>query len=178
MIRSLFAGKAMSGGLRLSVFTNDELDQIHQATLEVLQKTGIFVEDEEAIEIFHGGGAFISNSSSDDKESKVVRFPEFMVTEALQSAPSKFIACGRIPENDVTLESNRVGFTNFGEGIKVRDAKTGELRATVKEDIRDAARLVDAMEHIETYERAVLAHDVPSEVCAIHNAEASLTNTL
>ncbi len=171
MIRSLFAGKAMSGGLRLSVLTDDEFDQIHQATLEVLLKTGIFVEDEEAIEIFRTAGAFI------DKEKKVVRFPEFMVNDALQSAPSKFIACGRTPERDVSLEANRVGFTNFGEGIIVKCPKTGELRQTVKDDIRDVARLIDAMEHIETYERALLAHDVPSEVCALHNAEASLTNT-
>jgi len=41
----------------------------------------------------------------------------------------------------------------------------------------EAARLIDAMEHIETYERAVLSHDVPHEVCALHNAEASLTST-
>lgn len=171
MIRSLYAGKMMSGGMSLGVFTDDELEQIHLATLEVLRRTGVFVEDEDALEVFHGGGAIV------DKHTKVVRFPEFMITDALASAPSKYVACGRIPESDVVLESNRVSFTNFGEGIVVQDAQTGELRQTTKQDARDAARLIDALPHIETYERAVLSHDVPEEVCALHNAEASLTNT-
>lgn len=171
MKRGMYAGKHTSGGLSLNIFSDDEVDQIHQATLEVLQRTGIFVEDEEAVERFHANGAFV------DKKTKVVRIPERMVDDALRTAPSKFIAYGRIPESDVAMETNRVGFTNFGEGIVVKDAKTGELRETTKADCRDTARLIDAMEHIETYERAMLAHDVPHEVCALHNAEASLTNT-
>ena len=171
MARNLHAGKLMSGGLSLNILNNDELEQIHLATLEVMQKTGVFVEDEEALEVFHGGGATI------DKKTKVVHLPEYMVTDAVMSAPSKYLACGRIPESDVVLESNRVGFTNFGEGIVMKDAKTGELRKTYKSDARDAARLIDALENIDTYERAILSHDVPEEVCALHNAEASLTNT-
>ena len=171
MIRGLYAGKLMSGGLSLNILNNDELEQIHLATLEVMRKTGIFVEDEEALEVFHGGGAII------DKKTKIVHLPEHMVTDAVMSAPTQFVAFGRIPESDVVLESNRVGFTNFGEGIVVKDAKTGELRKTCKSDARDAARLIDAMEHIDTYERAVLSQDVPEQVCALHNAEASLTNT-
>jgi trimethylamine--corrinoid protein Co-methyltransferase len=171
MIRSLFAGKNLNGGIGLNMLTDDDLEQIHLATLEVLNKTGVFVEDETALEIFHSGGAMV------DKATKIVRFPEYMVTDAIASAPSKFVACGRIPENDVVLEANRVSFTNFGEGIVIKDAVTGELRRTNKQDARDAARLIDALDNIETYERAILSHDVPEPVCALHNAEASLTNT-
>lgn len=170
-MRSLYAGKMMSGGMSLGVFTDDELEQIHLATLEVLRRTGVFVEDEDALEVFHGGGAIV------DKKTKVARLPEFMISDALASAPSKYVACGRTPESDVVLESNRVTFTNFGEGIVCKDIQTGELRQSTKADCRDAARLIDALPHIDTYERAVHPHDVPVEVCALHNAEASLTNT-
>ena len=171
MIRSLYAGMLKRGGLGLEILTDDDLDQIHSATLEVLQRTGVFVEDETAREVFAGAGAVV------DPKTGVVRIPPHLVEEAARSAPSKFIACGRTPENDVVLESSRVTFTNFGEGIVIRDMQTGELRETTKDDARDAARLIDALDHIDTYERAVLSHDVPQEVCALHNAEASLTNT-
>ena len=57
MKRNLHAGKKMSGGFSLNVFTDDELYEIHLATLEVLEKTGLFVEDEEALDIFGGHGA-------------------------------------------------------------------------------------------------------------------------
>jgi len=171
MIRNLYAGKLKSGGLSLNILNDDELEQIHSATLEVLSRTGIFVEDEEALEIFHGAGAGV------DKKSKVVKIPPHLVEDAIRWAPSTFFAFGRSPAKDVVLESNRVTFTNFGEGIVIKDIHTGELRETTKNDAREAARLIDALEHIDTYERAILSHDVPHEVCALHNAEASLTNT-
>jgi trimethylamine:corrinoid methyltransferase-like protein len=43
MIRnqSLFAGKTRTSGLSLNFITEEELEDIHLATLEVLQKTGI-----------------------------------------------------------------------------------------------------------------------------------------
>jgi len=171
MMRSLYAGLVTSEGLGLKILADDELDRIHSATLEVLQRTGVFVEDETAREVFAGAGARV------DPKTGVVRIPPHLVEDAVRSAPSKFIACGRTPEKDVVLESSRVTFTNFGEGIVIRDIRSGELRETTKDDAREAARLIDALENIDTYERAVLSHDVPQEVCALHNAEASLTNT-
>lgn len=51
MRRNPPAGSRKSGGFGLEVFTEDELREIHLATLEVLSETGVFVEDEEALEI-------------------------------------------------------------------------------------------------------------------------------
>ena len=77
----------------------------------------------------------------------------------------------------MVLERNRVTFTNFGEGIKINDPYTGEHRETVKADVVNAARIVDYLDHLDTYERIMVSHDVPQETVSLHNAEASLTNT-
>ena len=53
MRRNLHAGKRHSGGLNLKVFTDDELDEIHLATLEVLKETGLLFDDDEALEQAH-----------------------------------------------------------------------------------------------------------------------------
>lgn len=171
MIRTLHAGKRLSGGFSLHVFTDDELHEIHLATLEVLQKTGVFVESEEARKVLKEGGATV------DPETRTVRFPPYLVEEAIRSAPSKFLAAGRVPESDVVLESNRVGFTNFGEGIMIVDPYSGEYRETRKQDLADAAVLIDYLDNIDVYERSMLSHDVPPETSPLHNAEASLVNT-
>ncbi len=171
MIRSIHAGSRQTGGFSLNVFNEEELEDIHLTTLEVLQKTGVFVGDEEAMEIYEGAGAIV------DRKTKVVKIPPLVVEEAIQSTPSKFIACGRTPKNDVVLERNRVTFTNFGEGIKIIDPYTGEYRDTVKADTANAARLVDYLDNLDTYERIMASHDAPMETIALHNAEASLTNT-
>ncbi|MCG8565987.1 MAG: trimethylamine methyltransferase family protein, partial [Desulfobacterales bacterium] len=171
MKRNSHAGRALSGGFSLNVFSDDEAYDIHLASLEVLEKTGVFVEDPEAIERFGDAGAFV------DKEKKMVRIPPYMVEDAIRSAPSKIVLAGRKPENDYVVENNRVGFTNFGEGIKIFDIDSGELRETLKKDVAMTAKMVDAMSEIDVYERAVGAHDVNPAVSPLHNAEAFLSNT-
>ena len=171
MKRNLHAGKKQSGGLGLKIFTDDELYEIHLATLEVLQKTGLFIEGEEALDILDGGGAVI------DPKKKVVKFPPYLVEDAIRSAPSKILLAGRNPKNDFVMENNRVGFTNFGEGVFIIDPYNGKLRETTKADVANSAKIVDYLSELDVYERAVGANDVPMETQQLHNAEAWLANT-
>ena len=171
MKRNLHAGKRQSGGLGLNIFTDDELDEIHLATLEVLENTGLFFEDEEALEVLDGGGALI------DKKNKIAKFPPYVVEDAIRSAPSKLLLAGRNPENDFVMESNRVGFTNFGEGVFIIDPYTGKHRETTKADVAASALIVDYLSDLDVYERAVGASDEPIESVQLHNAEAWLPNT-
>ena len=161
------------GSQRLSLngLTNDELDDIHRATLDVLEKTGIFIETDEALEVFDGAGAKI------DRKNKIVKIPAQLVEDAIQSAPSKILLAGRDPKHDKVLEVGRVHFTNFSEGIEVVDPFNGERRTPVKDDLAQAAKLVDYLDEIDVCEKAVGSSDVPREVLPLHNAEAMLTNT-
>jgi trimethylamine--corrinoid protein Co-methyltransferase len=171
MKRRSKVGIRRNSGFSLNVMTEDELNEIHLATLEVLKDVGVFVENDKALDLYEGGGCRV------DRHNKVVKIPHWVVEDAIQSAPSSFLACGRTPEHDVLLEDGRVTFTNFGEGIMFVDPYTGEHRETTKADIEKAARIIDSLEHVETYERCMCSHDKPPAVQAIHNAEASLTNT-
>lgn len=171
MKRNAHAGKISGGGFSLNTLTDDDAYDIHLASLEILEKTGIFVEDPEALDVFGDAGAEI------DRKKKIVKIKPYLVEDAIRSAPSKVILAGRKPEYDYLLENNRVGFTNFGEGIKIFDIHTGELRETVKSDVAETARMVDTMSEIDVYERAVGAHDVNPAVAPLHNAEAFLSNT-
>jgi trimethylamine--corrinoid protein Co-methyltransferase len=75
------------------------------------------------------------------------------------------------------LEDGRVGFTNFGEGIQVVDPYTGELHESLKKDVADCTRIIDALPEIDVVERPLGAHDAPPETAALHNAEAIFSNT-
>ncbi|NIO04030.1 MAG: hypothetical protein GTN74_05285 [Proteobacteria bacterium] len=171
MKRNLHAGKRQSGGFSLNVFTEDELYEIHLATLEVLQRTGIFVEDEVALEIFDGGGAEV------DRKAKIVKIPPYIVEDAVRSAPSKLFLAGRDPKNDIVLESNRVHFTGFAVAVQLLDPYTGEIRKPTKADIAAAAIMEDYLSEVDVNQKAMDALDVPQEVLALHNAEALFPNT-
>jgi trimethylamine--corrinoid protein Co-methyltransferase len=169
--RSPHAGRARSGGLSLNVFTPDEIDDIHLATLEVLERTGVFVEDDEPLDIFADGGCRV------DRETRVVRIPPHVVAESLAACPHSLLYCGRTPDRDFIVEPGRVTFTNFDEGIKYIDPYTGEYRDPTIADVANIARLVDAMSEIDGYESAVGATDVPTETYALHGLETALLNT-
>ena len=157
--------------LRLSNLTKDTLDDIHQATLEVLEKTGIFIETDEALGVFDGAGAEI------DRTHKIVKIPPQVVEDAIASAPSEILLAGRDARHDVELGTGRVHFTNFSEGIEVVDPFSGERRKPLKADLANAVKLVDYLDEIDVCEKAVGSSDVPPDVLPLHNAEAMLTNT-
>ena len=170
MKRNPFAGRKRSSGLSLNVFTDDEVQDIHLATLEVLERTGIWVELKEALDLYSDGGCVV------DRESSMVRIPPHVVEEAIASAPPTVVLCGRDPKNDIVVGAGRVGFSNFGEGIKVIDPTTGELRASTKHDLGEIARLVDALPEVDVFEMAVVSGDQPPETFSLHNHEAAIVN--
>jgi len=169
--RNLFAGRPRSGGLSVNVFTESELEEIHFASLEVLERAGVFVEDDEALDIFADGGCPV------DRETHMVRILPHVVEDAVRSAPSRYVLYGRDPKNDFVMEPGRVAFTNFSEGIRVIDVETGEYRDSTKKDVADIARLNDYLSEMDTHEIAVGAKDVPPETAAVHNTEVQLLNT-
>ena len=171
MKRNLHAGRNLNGGLSLNILTDNELEEIHLGTLELLEKTGLFIEDDRALDCFEEGGARV------DRAKKIAKIPPVLVEDAIRSAPSKVILYGRDPRHDIVLESTRVHFTNFSEGVMVNDPFTGENREPIKQDLVHAARVIDALPEIDFCEKALGAHDVPQETVPLHNAEAFLTNT-
>lgn len=171
MKRNLHAGKRLNNGLSLNILTEDELNQIHLGTIEVLDQTGVFVEDKKALAIFEENGAVV------DQDKKIVKIPPYLVEEAIRTAPSKVILAGRDPKHDLVLESNRVHFTNFSEGVKINDPCSGENRPPLKQDLVDTARVIDYLDEVDFCEKALGAHDVDQDAVHLHNAEAFLTNT-
>ena len=171
MKRNLHAGRPKSGGLSLNVFTEAEMDDIHLGSLEILERSGVWVEADDALDIFADGGCVV------DRETRMVRIPPYLVEESLRTCPPKSFLCGRDPEMDIVLEAGRVYVSNFDEGIMIVDTRTGEYRHPVLSDVREAARLVDALSDIDTYESAVHPGDVPEETASLYKWEAAITNT-
>ena len=170
-MRNNLSDRISSQGLSLNSLTEDELDRIHQATLRVLEKTGLFIETDEALDVFDGAGAKV------DREKKIVRMQPYLIEDAIRSAPSKILLAGRNPHHDKMLEAGQTYFTNFSEGIEVVDPYTGKRKPPTKTDLANASKLVDYLDNIDVCEKAVGSSDVPQEVISLHNAEAMLTNT-
>lgn len=138
--------------------TEEQIQSIHQASLDVLDRTGIHVENERALGLYREGGARVTGQR--------VYVPPFMVAEALQKAPSRVLLAGRDPSQDVVLEGRRVYAGTGGSPTMVLDPGADTIRPGTLRDLADLARLADALEHcdfvvIPLYPTDLLAEDVP-----------------
>jgi len=169
--RRASAGRQLMQGMGLNLLSNDELYELHLATLELLEQTGVRVEHERALDIFDGGGCIV------DKEKQLVKIPPYIVEDAIRSVPSEILLAGRNPENDVILGGSRVNFTNFGEAPMVIDPFTGEYRESTKQDVANIALVADALSEVDVVWRPCDARDTPPKASSAHEMEVLLANT-
>ena len=79
------------------IWSDDQVQAIHEAALTVLQELGIKVLLPEAREILAKGGAVI-------RDEDMVFFGRDMVEAALASAPKSFALCGAVAARDLQME--------------------------------------------------------------------------
>ncbi len=159
------------GSFGIVGYSQDELQTIHLASLDLLQNVGVRVDSAEAREIFAAGGAVV------DPETNIVRIPPYVVEDAIRTAPPTVLLAARDPQKDYVVEKNRVGFVNFGEGVVVRDIETKEYRPSTKADLVKCSIMSDYLSNMDITYRAVASQDIPGPLQALHNAEAIFPNT-
>jgi len=170
MIKGTRAPYSQLSGLGLNMFSDDELAELHRATLDVLENGGLMVLNDEAQDIFYSHGCKV------DKKTNIVKIPPYMVEEAIRSAPSKVLLAGRNPEYDVVLEGSRVAYTTFGVAIKVLDLETGEARESTNKDLAESSILADAAESVNVLSQTVTPRDAPPEIEDLVAAETCFAN--
>ena len=153
------------------MLTDDELYAIHSASLEVLERTGAYFEEQDARDYLKAAGAQV------DDDTKIVKFPHWLVEEAIRSTPGRFTLAGRDPEFDYVMEYGRVGFAPIGIAPAVRDLNTGKTRPSLKSDIEDYARLVDQLDAIPMVWDCIMPTDVPTKSACLHAFEAHVNNS-
>jgi trimethylamine---corrinoid protein Co-methyltransferase len=159
-----------TNGIGLNMFTEDEMQTIHLATLDMLWDMGVKVESEQALEIFSSAGCSVNT------KTKIVKIPAHIVEDSIRSTPPTFRACARNPENDYICEKERVGFVNFGEAPLMIDPETRKVRKPMMKDVDDATRLIDALENIIVFERPLTPNDTIQEIACLYNTKSFFEN--
>jgi trimethylamine--corrinoid protein Co-methyltransferase len=129
----------------LRVLSDQDRDQVHESTLEIMAKTGVKVDTEIGRQYLKKAGAEV------DEDTKIVRFPRNLVEEALELAPKEFSLGARRPGWDLSMNQGDCTLMGDGEGISVIDRKTGEHRPSTHQDWLDATRLCDALDEVGVY---------------------------
>ncbi len=168
------AGPVVSPGLaggQYRPLTDEAVRRIHEASLTVLERTGIEVMPSECRDIFAAAGATV------DAAANRVYIPREMVSRALKLAPPSVTLHGRVPAHNITLGGTRVHLGTGGAAVKIIDLETQRIRETVLADVAQIGHLVDALDNIHFYLRACVARDVPNHLLDVNTYYAAAVNT-
>ena len=148
----------MSGG-RYQPLTDAEVLKIHHAALDALENIGLADAPPSGVALMVKSGARLTDRGR-------LLFPRALVEDTLAKAGRHFVLHGQDPQHDMEPWDARVYFGTAGAAVNIVDAFTGAYRDSTVLDMYDIARVVDAMEHVHFYQRAVVARDlvIPREM--------------
>jgi trimethylamine--corrinoid protein Co-methyltransferase len=155
---------------RLKVLNREQALAIHNAALEILEKTGFKMEHPDARDMLAGAGCSVFNGDW-------VRMPAYLVEEALKSAPRQVCLYDQKGNNAMPLFNNNPFYGTGSDAVYTLDIETGERRRTVLADVANFARLVDGLENISFAMSMSNPVDVPVESIHIHAFAAMVKNT-
>lgn len=166
----------MMQGVRLNIFSQEGIEAIDRATLDVLSDYGVQVSDEEGLKLFEKAGCQVN------KKTKIVKIPTWLVRKALASAPATFRLYGRDESRTIEQELNgKVYYTCFGTGIQVCNYLGNgkfETRDSTDKDLANCAKLCDWAEGIAYFSLPVSARDWAGKGAEdVHEMLTSLENT-
>jgi trimethylamine--corrinoid protein Co-methyltransferase len=152
--------------IRLEILSSADVEQIHAATLDVIETVGVRFPSARALDILSDHGAKV------DPQKKVARIPAHIIQGALSKSPPTYSLSGLDPALDLPLDGNHSYLATDGCGVEILDPFSGELRRSTKQDVADIARVADYMEEISFHWVALSAQDCPPESRSLHELEA------
>ena len=156
---------------RIQYLTDEQLNQLQEATLDILENVGVKFPSERALEILDGHGAKV------DKASQIVKFPRELVFKAMKSVPRYFLMGARNPDYDLQLEDGVTHFTTDGCGVQVVDLDSQTERASRKSDVAMMARIADYLPSISFHWPMVSAQDY-GRTSILHELDAVWNNSV
>jgi trimethylamine--corrinoid protein Co-methyltransferase len=176
--------------------TREQVELIHQASMQILTEPGLVSFNHEAVDTFHNHGADVE-AIAGDHQSWHVRIPEQLVLKALSSAPKAVRLGARNPDNTLIMlgdeprvylitgsETNiwlDVDFPLYANKVdpakEVRVPEFKPRRGTVA-DLCQSAHLCEHLEMVDGYIRTVNIQDrdITEENKDVNKFFASLNN--
>ena len=143
-----------------------QLEEIHQASLELLERTGVRVEHQEAAGLLKEAGCIVRD--------RVARIPAWLVEACIRQAPGMIPLYSPGGEKSLTVKA-RNSYFGPGSGLACHlDLDSGERRRTVRQDLTHAAILLNALPRYDFVMSYGAPSDCPADKVDLYQFEAML----
>ena len=148
-----------------------EVERLHEATMQILEESGIAFLDSEALDLWEKAGAKV------DHKKQHVWLDRHLVLDLVAKAPSSFTWRARNPEKNVTVGANHITFSPHGGTVFVQDIDQGR-RTGMMADYDNFLKLAQMCNVIHyTGMDLVVPHDVPVSFRHLRRSYAAFTLT-
>jgi trimethylamine--corrinoid protein Co-methyltransferase len=144
--------------------------RIHEASLAILERTGVRLHDAEAVARLDGAGARVDGDGR-------VHVPGPLVEWALSVAPRSITLHDRAGEPALDLEGDNVFFGPGSDCLNVLDHRTGTRRPAMLADVREGMAVVDGLPNMDFAMSMFLPSDVEPALADRHQMAVMLTHT-
>lgn len=158
------------GSAHFRRLSDSQCQRIYWACLKVLERTGVRIYSQEALDLLKKAGASISDGNR-------VRIPSGLVEKALSTAPGRVTLYNRHGEPVMPVEGYRSFFGTGSDCLNIIDHRTGRRRPAVLQDIVDGITVADALPNIDFVMCMFLPSDVKQEVLDRYEMEVMLNYT-
>ncbi|MCK4983839.1 MAG: trimethylamine methyltransferase family protein, partial [Victivallaceae bacterium] len=151
------------------VLGEKEIKHIHEASLEILEQTGMLIESKAVREILTKAGAVA--------DGKRVRFPRSLVEDCINKNQPTIQMTYRDGKDAYLIGDGAVRFAGGHNAVFVMNGKKGERRNSVLKDVEDFAFLCEQLEDIDMVGVPLSPNDVPSKSMLAHAVAGILRNS-
>ncbi len=156
---------------RFKNLSDEELERIDAASVEILSRVGVRVQSPRAVEILADGGSEV------EKESGVVKIPEGLIRNALSTVPSHIDLYRRDLTEHTTVGDGSGAAAPGHNAVKFIDHRTGEQRPATCSDCDEFVCLADVIGEYEAVAVPVMPQEVAPRSSILHGFFHTIANT-
>ncbi len=138
-----------------SLFNLEQVERVHDASLEILENVGLLVRNEKARSIFSKHGCKV------DPDTLIVKFPRAVVEKYRAMLQPTFTFRGRDPKFDRTMPQDGPVIITGSSAPNIIDPVTSQERRARSDDIARIAHLINELTAIDVFSISTLADDAP-----------------
>ncbi len=156
---------------KIQVLSNEQIQRVHEYSIDILENTGIKVESSRALDVFLKSGAVKING-------ELVYIQRELVDHAIKTAKSEIDVFNQ--KGDFAFQLGNGHETRFGVGVtntNYQDIETDQIGKFTRKHIQNSVRLSDKLDNFDMISTIGIPSDVPTEKLDLINTLDLYANT-
>ena len=155
----------------MCVLSQQEIEMIHRASLNILANTGVEILSDKVLAILREKGVAV------DENTKIVKFPESLVEKCLRSIPPTFDLYDSLGNKAFTIGDRAPKCAAGHNAIYIIDHTSAARRESTVRDVAEFAAICHHLPSIDIVGVPLMPQDVYAGSTLIHAVKAVLENT-